>query len=182
MVDAISFLLYFIILFLRFFLFDFWLKRLSDVKYFIQTSSWWPAVRSWHVVKVLNFLWMLPKRAIFDNKSEDKQESRSSYWHTRIDSSSQSHFEAEDLKLNCTTATCHSDVDGKSHVKTSHTEKDELSFDERTMTSHNFNTQFLVTYIIVIVNQHCKVLLAFHSNTNINKINVSVIDIHTCAQ
>ena len=61
-------------------------------------------------------MWMIQKRAIFDNISDDKQESRSSYWRARIDWSSQSHFEAEDLKLNCTTATCHSDVNGKSHT------------------------------------------------------------------
>ena len=96
-VATLGFFQYFLILFLRFFLFDFWLNSLSDVKYWIQTSSWWPAVRSCRVVIALNYLWTAPKRAIFDNKSDDKQESRSSYWRARIDSSSQSHFEVDNV-------------------------------------------------------------------------------------
>ncbi|MCG8626522.1 MAG: hypothetical protein MJE68_31550, partial [Proteobacteria bacterium] len=96
-VATLGFFQYFLILFLRFFLFDFWLNSLSDVKYWIQTSSWWPAVRSCRVVIALNYLWMAPKHAIFDNKSDDKQESRSSYWRARIDSSSQSHFEVDNV-------------------------------------------------------------------------------------
>ena len=79
---------YFLILFLRLILFDFWLHRLSDVKYWIQTSSWWPTVRSWRVTKVLNYLWTAPKRAFFDNKSDSKQESRSAYLQLRAAQSS----------------------------------------------------------------------------------------------
>ena len=74
---SFSFRQYFFILFFRLILFDFWLNRASDVKYWIQTSSWWPTIRSWRVTQALNYLWTTPKRALFDNKSDDKQESRS---------------------------------------------------------------------------------------------------------
>ena len=67
---------YLLIVFLRFILFDWWLNRLSDVKYYIQTSSWWPTVRSWRVTQTLNHLWTMPKRVLFDNKSDDLVESR----------------------------------------------------------------------------------------------------------
>ena len=68
---------YLLIIFLRFIFFDWWLNRLSDVKYYIQTSSWWPTIRSWHVTQTLNRLWTMPKRMLFDNKSDDLMESRS---------------------------------------------------------------------------------------------------------
>ncbi len=75
---ALGFYQYFLVLFLRLILFDFWVNRLSDVKYWIQTSSWWPTVRSWRVTQALDYLWTAPKRAFFYNKSvDDKQESRS---------------------------------------------------------------------------------------------------------
>ena len=67
---------YLLIIFLRFLLFDWWLNRLSDVKYYIQTLSWWPTVRSWRVTQTLNRLWTMPKRVLFDNKSNDLDESR----------------------------------------------------------------------------------------------------------
>lgn len=67
---------YLLIIFLRFILFDWWLNRFSDVKYYIQTSSWWPTVRSWRVTQTLNHLWTMPKRVLFDNKSDDLLESR----------------------------------------------------------------------------------------------------------
>ena len=40
---------YFLMLFLHLILLDFWVNCLSDVKYWIQISSWWPTVRSWRV-------------------------------------------------------------------------------------------------------------------------------------
>ena len=64
-VATLGFFQYFLILFLRFFLFDFWLNRPSHVKYWIQTSSWWPAIRSWRLTQALNYLWITPKRAFF---------------------------------------------------------------------------------------------------------------------
>ena len=58
-----------LILFLRFTLFDWWLDRISTVKYQIQVSTWWPRVRSWQIVQAANYLWCLPKKVMFDNKS-----------------------------------------------------------------------------------------------------------------
>ena len=65
---------YVMILFLRFIWFDWWLDRASSVKYQIQTSFWWPTVRSWRITRCLNFLCTLPKRFIFDNVSDYRDE------------------------------------------------------------------------------------------------------------
>lgn len=65
---------YLLILLLRFIWFDWWLERIGDVKYSIQTCRWWPAVRAWGVTRALNYLWTLPKRALFDNVSDDRNE------------------------------------------------------------------------------------------------------------
>ena len=67
---------FFITLFLQLILFDWFVNRISDVKYQIQISWWWAIVRSWHVVQVLNYIWTCPKRFLFDNKSDPKLESR----------------------------------------------------------------------------------------------------------
>ena len=119
-VATVGYLLYFMVLFLRIFLFDFWLNHLSDVKYWIQTSSWWPSIRSWCLTKALNYLWTTPKRFLFDNYSDDKQESRSSYFQSRIGLSSQTYFEAENLKLSETTNGHSIDVNGKSFEDLTH--------------------------------------------------------------
>ena len=58
-----------LILFLRFTFFDWWLDRISTVKYHIQVSTWWPTVRSWRIVQAANYVWCLPKKVMFDNKS-----------------------------------------------------------------------------------------------------------------
>ena len=113
---TLGFFQYFLILFLRFLFFDFWLNRLSDVKYWIQTSSWWPVVRSWRVMQTLDHLWTTPKRAFFDNKSDDKQESRSLYYQASIDSNCQRDHEAENLKSSGIIANGHSNIKGKSGV------------------------------------------------------------------
>ena len=63
-----------LILFLRFIWFDWWLVQLSEVKYYIQTSSWWPRVRNTRPMRAVNYLWTLPKRYLFDNKSSDRDE------------------------------------------------------------------------------------------------------------
>ena len=42
---------------------------LEHVKYSIQTSWWWPRVRDLRVVRILNWVWCLPKRFLFDSKS-----------------------------------------------------------------------------------------------------------------
>lgn len=65
---------YLLVLFMRLFWFDWWVNRISEVKYHIQTSSWWPTVRSWRVTKALNYIWTLPKRVLFDNVSNDVNE------------------------------------------------------------------------------------------------------------
>lgn len=62
------------LMFLRFIWFDWWLDRISDLKYRIQTSSWWPTIRSWRVTRWLDYLWTIPKRAIFDDVSDDVDE------------------------------------------------------------------------------------------------------------
>ena len=79
--ESLGFFQYFLIFFLRLTLFDWWLNRLSDIKYCIQTSSWWPTVRSWRAIQMLNYLWTLPKKAIFDRTSDDKLESRLYHFH-----------------------------------------------------------------------------------------------------
>ena len=73
---SLGFFQYFLIFFLRLALFDWWLNRLSDIKYYIQISSWWPTVRSWRMIQMLNHLWTLPKKVFFDCRSDDKLESR----------------------------------------------------------------------------------------------------------
>ena len=65
---------YLLILFLRFIWFDWLLDRIGTVKYHIQTSSWWPTVRSWRITRAINLLWTIPKRIMFDTKSDDRYE------------------------------------------------------------------------------------------------------------
>jgi hypothetical protein len=65
---------YLLIMILRFIWFDWWLDRIGTIKYHIQTSSWWPTVRSWRVTRGLNYIWTLPKRVAFDTTSNDIDE------------------------------------------------------------------------------------------------------------
>ena len=58
-----------LLLFLRLIWFDWWLNQLSYIKYRIQISSWWPKVRSLKAVQGANYVWCLPKKVLFDNKS-----------------------------------------------------------------------------------------------------------------
>ena len=58
-----------LILFLRIIWFDWLLNNLAYLKYCIQVSNWWPKVREWRVTKTANWVWTLPKRVMFDNKS-----------------------------------------------------------------------------------------------------------------
>ena len=60
-----------LILFLRTIWFDWWLDNLGFIKYHIQISSWWHVVRSWRVMRAANWVWCLPKRMLFDNRSDD---------------------------------------------------------------------------------------------------------------
>ena len=62
---------YLLILLLRLLWFDWWMDRIARVKYRIQTSSWWPVVRVWRVVKGLNYLWTRPKAMFFDTSFND---------------------------------------------------------------------------------------------------------------
>ena len=50
--------------------FDWWLDQLGYVKYCIQRSSWWPKVQSLKVVQGANYVWCLPKKVLYDNKSD----------------------------------------------------------------------------------------------------------------
>ena len=118
-VATLSFFQYFLILFLRLILFDFWLNCLSDIKYRIQTSSWWPAVRLWCVTQALNYLWTMPKRALFDNKSNDKQESRSLYLQGNLSSVASTCRVAGNLKSNGT-ANGHVNINGQSVCTINH--------------------------------------------------------------
>lgn len=61
---------YLLALLLRLIWFDWWLNKISEVKFRIQTSSWWPTVREWRVIKAANYLWTLPKKICFDNTSD----------------------------------------------------------------------------------------------------------------
>ena len=61
-----------LLLFLRMIWFDWWLNRISSLKYRIQVSSWWPTVRSWRVTQSLDYAWTRPKSYLFDNQSTYK--------------------------------------------------------------------------------------------------------------
>lgn len=67
---------YLLLLFLRLIWFDWFVNRISDIKYQIQISWWWSTVRDWRVTQILNSLWTFPKRFLFDNTMDDKLESR----------------------------------------------------------------------------------------------------------
>ena len=54
---------------LRLIWFDFWLKLLEVLKYKIQTASWWPSIRCLPPVRAANWIWCIPKRFLFDNKT-----------------------------------------------------------------------------------------------------------------
>ena len=60
--------------FLRLIWFDWWLDKFSTIKYWIQTSFWWPTVRSWRITNGLNYIWTLPKKFFFDNTSNERDE------------------------------------------------------------------------------------------------------------
>ena len=59
-----------LILFLRVTFIDWALERLGTVKYHIQISHWWRAIRDFRVVRALDYLWCTPKRLLFDNVSQ----------------------------------------------------------------------------------------------------------------
>lgn len=63
-----------VVIFLRFIWFDWWLDWISSVKYNIQTSFWWPTVRSWRLTKKLNSLWTYPKKLLFNKVPDDRDE------------------------------------------------------------------------------------------------------------
>ena len=60
-------LAYLLVAFMRFIWLDWWLVQISKVKFWIQSSYWWPTVRAWRVTRGLNYIWTLPKRALFDS-------------------------------------------------------------------------------------------------------------------
>ena len=55
---------------------NWWLDHLSKIKYRIQVSSWWPTVREWRITKAINYIWTIPKRVLFDNKSDETLQTR----------------------------------------------------------------------------------------------------------
>ena len=65
---------YLLIMFLRFILFDWWLDHLGEIKYRIQTAWWWSNIRSLRVVSAMNSIWLIPKKAFFDNYTDDSEE------------------------------------------------------------------------------------------------------------
>ena len=68
---------YFILtLFLRLILFDWFVNRIGDIKYHIQISWWWAIIRSWRIIKFLDSVWTLPKKFLYDNKTDSRVESR----------------------------------------------------------------------------------------------------------
>ena len=58
-----------IIAILRLIWFEWWLSHLERVKYKIQTSKHWPAVRNTRLIKFIDWVWCYPKRMGFDNKT-----------------------------------------------------------------------------------------------------------------
>jgi dimethylaniline monooxygenase (N-oxide forming) len=60
-----------LIVFLRLIWFDWFLDQLGKVKYSIQVSHWWPTVRQWRLTRAANWVWTLPKRALFDTSFSD---------------------------------------------------------------------------------------------------------------
>ena len=58
------------LLVLRLILFDWFLTKLEYVKYRIQISPRWPAIRDTTPVRVINWIWCIPKKYFFDNKSK----------------------------------------------------------------------------------------------------------------
>ena len=50
--------------------FDWFLSKLEYVKYRIQMSYIWPAIRDTTLVRVINWIWCIPKRFLFDNKTK----------------------------------------------------------------------------------------------------------------
>ena len=67
---------YLVFITLRLVWFNYWLTQLNKVKYRIQVSWWWPTVREWRVTRTLNYIWMTPKRFLFDNKSDETLQTR----------------------------------------------------------------------------------------------------------
>ena len=67
---------YLVFIILRLVWFNWWLDHLSKVKYWIQVSWWWPTVQEWRVTRALNYLWTIPKRIMFDNKSDEMLQTR----------------------------------------------------------------------------------------------------------
>ena len=63
-----------LLLFMRLIWFDWFLSQLSKIKYRIQISRWWPHVRDTRVVRALNYVWTMPKKMLYDNKTSDRDE------------------------------------------------------------------------------------------------------------
>ena len=58
-----------IIAILRLIWFEWWLSHFERIKYKIQTSKHWPAVRDTQPIQLINWVWCYPKRMGFDNKT-----------------------------------------------------------------------------------------------------------------
>lgn len=70
---------YFLILFMRLIWFEWWLSKLSEIKYFFQTNRYCKQMQKWRIVRFLDWIWTTPKRLLFDNKSRpDKIKIKSS--------------------------------------------------------------------------------------------------------
>ena len=48
---------------------EWWLTQLDKIKYKIQTSKYWPPVRDSRPVRIADWVWCIPKRLTYDNKT-----------------------------------------------------------------------------------------------------------------
>ncbi|KAK3735700.1 hypothetical protein QZH41_001316 [Actinostola sp. cb2023] len=58
-----------LILFCRFFWFDWWLIQFGKIKYMFQTNRFCKKIQKWPAVRFIDWIWTTPKRWLFDNKT-----------------------------------------------------------------------------------------------------------------
>ena len=65
---------YILIALMRMLWFDWWIDKVAEVKYRIQVSKWWKAIRDWKLVQLADAIWTSPKQFMFDNESDERSE------------------------------------------------------------------------------------------------------------
>lgn len=65
---TLSILQYLLMAFMRLIFFDWWIDILSEMKYRIQISPWWHRIRDWRLIRAANYVWIWPKRFLFNPK------------------------------------------------------------------------------------------------------------------